>query len=70
MKKYNKAMSNGFYFEALLIVYAVLEERYRSFLYHSAVIASRESIKMDVKKTKTKIRNIVSKYGSIEKEKR
>ena len=63
MKKYKKAMSEEFYFEALLIIYAVIEDRYRAFLFHSAVLKTRESIKLDCNGTKEQIRAIVNEYS-------
>lgn len=35
MEKHKKAMAEGFYFEALLIDYAMIEDRLRSFLWHA-----------------------------------
>lgn len=42
MRRYRKAMKDGFYFEAMLIDYAVLEDWLRSMLYHAAFFASRD----------------------------
>ena len=50
--RYNKAMKEGFYFEAVAIDYAMIEDRLRSFLYHIGVLNTRESAKSDVKETK------------------
>ena len=50
--RYNKAMKEGFYFEAVAIDYALIEDRLRSFLYHIGVLNTRESAKSDVKETK------------------
>ena len=41
--QYRKAMAKGFYGEAELIVYAFLEDRLRSFLYHIDAIDRRNS---------------------------
>lgn len=41
MKRFNIAVKNEFYFEAMLIVYAMIEDRLIAFLYHSGVIADR-----------------------------
>ena len=38
MGRYKKAVSEGFYFEALLIDYAMLEDRLKSFLYHIGAV--------------------------------
>lgn len=34
VKRYNKALKNEFYFEAIWIMYAILEDRTSSFFYH------------------------------------
>lgn len=41
--RYHKAMREGFYFEALLIDYALIEDALRSYLYHIGLIAERSS---------------------------
>ena len=41
LKRYNKAMRDGFYFEAILISYAMMEDRLRSFLYHMGLSRTR-----------------------------
>lgn len=38
MKRHKKAIDEGFYFEALLIEYALMEDRLRSFLYHVGML--------------------------------
>ena len=38
LRRYNKAMKEGFYFEAMLIDYAMMEDRLRSFLYHIGLL--------------------------------
>ena len=50
--RYRRALNSEFYFEAMLIVYAMIEDRLRSFLYHIGVLNTRESAKSDVKETK------------------
>ena len=35
MARYAKAMKEGFFFEAILIDYAMIEDRLRSFLWHA-----------------------------------
>ena len=62
--KYKKAIQEEFYFEAILISYAMLEDRLRSFLYHIGALANRQSIRVDCKKTKNQLREIVSVYKS------
>lgn len=61
MKRYNKAIKEGFYFEALLIDYAMLEDRLRSVLYHVAFFADRNKIN-SWKKTKPYFQKFVSEY--------
>ena len=41
MGRYKKAIAGGFYFEALLIDYAMLEDRLLAFLYHIGAIDDR-----------------------------
>ena len=41
--QHKKAMEEGFYFEAMLIDYALMEDALRSYLYHIGVIAERNS---------------------------
>ena len=42
MRRYSKAMKEEFFFEAILIDYAMLEDRLRSMLYHAAFFANRD----------------------------
>ena len=59
--RYHKAIKNGFYFEAMLIDYAMLEDRMRSFLYHASFFADR--LKSTVwNKTKPFFAKTVSEY--------
>lgn len=43
LTRYNTAMKYQFYFEAMVIDYAMLEDRLLSFLYHAGVIEARSS---------------------------
>ena len=63
MSKYNKAMKSECYFEALLIAYAFIEDRLRSYLYYIGVFTSQNSYKFDCRKTKPYIKEIVEKYS-------
>ena len=45
--RYNKAMKEGFYFEAIAIGYAMIEDRLRSFIYHMGGLNTRSSLKLD-----------------------
>ena len=60
--QHNKATRDGFYFEAILIDYAIMEDRLRSFLYHMGMRKTRDSIKIDVPYKRT-IKSIVENYG-------
>lgn len=59
--RYKRAMDNGFYFEALLIDYALLEDRLRAMLYHMGFLTDRTTLKIWKKKTAV-LRQIVSSY--------
>lgn len=61
--RYRKAMKEEFYFEAMLIVYSMLEDRLKSILYYSGVYQNR-SINKISKITKPKINEIYErKFG-------
>jgi hypothetical protein len=53
-------MREGFYFEAMLIDYALMEDALRSYLYHVGVIAERSS-KRACKKA-IPLRNLIASY--------
>ena len=62
MAKYKRAMAGEFYFEAMLIDYAMLEDRLRSFLYHIGLLKSRDSYKADNAVVISKLRPIIAEY--------
>ena len=62
IRRYNKAMKEGFYYEAILIDYAMMEDRLRSFLYHMGLLNSRDSYKADVDKAKKSLKGIIQTY--------
>lgn len=62
IRRYNKAMKEGFYYEAILIDYAMMEDRLRSFLYHMGLFNSRDSYKADVDKAKKSLKGIIQTY--------
>lgn len=62
MRRYRKAVKEGFYYEALLIDYAMMEDRLRSFLYHIGLLNTRDSHKADVSKVKKSLRGIIQTY--------
>ena len=59
---YNKAMREGFYLQAILIDYALLEDRLRSFLYHMGALKDRKSIKIDIELVKEALSRMVKLY--------
>ena len=63
ISKYNRAMRGEFYFEALLIDYAMLEDRLRSMLYYMGALKSRDSIKIDYQKAQELLKRIVLDYA-------
>lgn len=60
--KYKKAIQEEFYFEAMLISYAMMEDRFRSFLYHIGALANRDSIKVSCGKTNKQLKEIIDTY--------
>lgn len=66
--KYKKAIQEEFYFESMLITYAMIEDRLRSFLYHIGALNDRQSKSANCKKTKQQLRKIVSIYKRGKKE--
>ena len=42
-KRLKKALDEGFYFEAMLTDYALMEDRLRSFVYHAGLLADRNA---------------------------
>lgn len=61
MSRYSKALREGFFFEAMLIDYAMLEDRLRALLYHVAFFADREKTGC-WRKTKPYFHYFVSTY--------
>lgn len=67
LAKYRKAMKEGFYFEALMIVYAMLEDRLKSFLYYSGALSTRNGKMKPCPKTKADLRIILTQeFGEKE----
>ena len=58
----NKALENEFFFEALMIEYAILEDRMKSFIYHIGGLKDRSSYMLDVEETEPKIKEIINNY--------
>lgn len=61
--RYHRAMSEGFYVEALMIDYALIEDRLASTLYHSGVMAHRETLKMNARSTSSYLRPMLESSG-------
>lgn len=59
--RHSRAMREEFYFEALLIDYAVLEDRLRSLIYHMGFLANRKADKI-WKKTRPDLLEFVTEY--------
>ena len=62
MKKYTRAIKSECYFEAILISYAMMEDRLRSYLYYLGCLRSRSSHKFDNKKISADIKEIIATY--------
>lgn len=61
LSRYRLAMKDGFYLEAILIDYAMMEDRLRSFIYYIGGLPNRNSISV-TGKAKNKIRQMVLDY--------
>ena len=62
ISRYKRAIKEAFYYEALLIDYAMLEDRLRSFLYHMGALRTRNSFSVDFKKSKLFLKQILEEY--------
>ena len=62
--RYRRALNSEFYFEAMLIVYAMIEDRLRSFLYYIGALHKADDPKLNVKQTKAILRRLY--FGSDE----
>ena len=61
MTKYSIAVKSGFYCEAIMIDYAMIEDRLRSVLYHMGLLANRTATKV-WKKTRPELLKLVEQY--------
>lgn len=59
--RYSLAMKYGFYLEAMMIDYALLEDRFRSILYHMGFLQNRRSISV-WKNARPYFKEIVRQY--------
>ena len=64
--QYNRAIGEKFFFEAMLISYAMIEDRLRSYLYHIGALSNRKSVKINCSKTKNQLKYIVSMFKRID----
>ena len=65
--RYKKALRDGFYFEAMMIVYAMLEDRLKALLYYSGAFNDRNVVKLS-KKTKDELMHLYRlEYGEKSK---
>lgn len=64
--RYKLAVRNEFYFEAMIIIYAMLEDRLQSILYHTGVVQKKTKLSMH-NETKCFIQNIVDSYPEKDK---
>lgn len=64
--RYNLAMKHGFYLEALLIDYAVLEDRLSAFLWAAGVLSNQDSAKLGCPKNRTELQQIYTDYSGNE----
>lgn len=62
IRRFNKAMQEGFFLEALLIDYAMIEDRLRSFIYHIGLLNTRDSARVDGKEARDSVRDIIRRY--------
>jgi len=62
--RYNKAMKESFYFEAIAIDYAMIEDRLRSFIYHIGGLNTRNSLKLDNQTSKKFLIPLFNDYTS------
>lgn len=63
-KKCELAIKNEFYFEAMLIIYAVIEDRLRSWIYYIGGLKTKSSYKLDFDKWKKEIKPLFKKSNS------
>lgn len=61
-ERYKLAIEEEFYFEAILIVYAIMEDRLKSFFFHIGAIESMESRRLDIYRTSKVIVPIYNQY--------
>lgn len=65
--RYNRAMKHGFYYEAILIDYALIEDRLRSFIYHIGGLKTKNDHKICKGHVKTKLTEIIASQEKTDK---
>lgn len=63
MERFNLAREQGFYFESIFILYAILEDRLSSFLYHAGVVNSKRDRLTKNKKVKPYLEEALASLG-------
>ena len=62
IRRYNRALKQGFYFEAILIDYALMEDRLRSFIYYIGGLRSTDNYRIGKGVVRDKLTEIVEHY--------
>ncbi len=62
MTRYKKAMAGGFFFEAIVIDYACMEDRLRYMLYYLGVLRNESDISIGNSATEKEFRSILREY--------
>lgn len=63
LKKHKRAMTGEFYFEAIMIDYALMEDRLHSMLYHMGFLADRLDIKLYKKHRPLLVEMVTDRLG-------
>ena len=64
--RFKRACRGGFYFEALMIDYTLLEDRLKSLLYYCGALSNRNSLSVP-KKTKNDLKSILIDYDGSDR---
>ena len=64
--RYKRAFREGFYFEAMMIGYSMLEDRLKSMLYYCGVFPNRNTLSV-TRKVKEDIKDLLKEYGKTER---
>ena len=64
--RYKRAFRSGFYFEAMMIVYSMLEDRLKSMLYYCGAFSSRNTLNIS-SKVKCELKEILKTYGKSDR---